>query len=401
MASSFLSFCKTTCHDLLSHVAACAFWDISRFPSLRYVPFITYFTKAAQFIGQLHNYCINKIPRMQWQEVSRQIIQRSPQILTNSANILLVFDLLGFFPYKKVRIVLDVLYLARSTIGSMHTFTDGTHRIITVIQDHSSSTTKKLNALITGGILVSIGTWCLSRAYTQADHLYQGITLFDALSPMQKEGVLKHRAIHTLVQQHQMNAVIIDGVSSSWGNLHERLVGRVPNPFSEFTYEHADVQFYRVNSSTSFCAALKDAHHQFGSLVPHLQILGHGLNENGENSNQMIKLSADYFFQGSSEESACIQEHLSKQAHLFLIACDSATSTTTHPISLAQKVFQKLSHITVIGIKAIYSPLFITVWSDKNNTPQLQSHFCGDMTNRLTSPFAAIAFSNSSTSKVS
>jgi hypothetical protein len=221
---------------------------------------------------------------------------------------------------------------------------------------------------------------------TPSKDLYQGSKLFDSLSDEQKEGVLKYRSIHHLSKEKTTNAVIIDGMSSKWGGKMDD----IPLSFCELTYEHAKTRFYRVNSSQSFCSALEDASKQFGEEIQNLEILGHGVNQNGENSNQMIKMNADYFFNGTKTETDCILNNLKEKSRLFLISCNSATKTTL--ISLAERISKTLSSIYVTGIAAFFNPFVISTWVGPNNTLNLESHFTGDMNDQIVFPQNTIVY---------
>jgi hypothetical protein len=399
ISSNYLiSSCKEICLEFCGRATACAFWDVSRFPSFRIIPVCFLPALSAvpivESIHNLYDYCTRSarsVPNMR--DISYKLIERSPELLNNTATILLVLDLLGVFPYQTCRIALDSLYLLTGTVNSVHTLNEGISRVVSIGRDRSFSTTEKLKKLVSGGLFVVLGTWCLSRTFTRSIDLYEGSKLLDSLSPMQQEGVLKHRAIHTLAMEKGTNAVIIDGISLQWGGVRERLIGGMPLSFSELTYENADTQFYRVNSSASFCSALEDASRQFGEKIQNLEILGHGMDGGGNNSNQMIQLSADYFFKGSKEEVTCMQQYLSNASNLFLIACNSATKTATHSISIAQKTFESLPHTTVTGFNSFFNPTMISAWIGANGTLQLQSHFFSDMNDFLVFPLNRIIYS--------
>ncbi len=365
-------------------------WHISRIGTMRYFPAVYATAEVAssllagtKALFASYRYGKNILPG----SFSETLCQLSPEILKKSICLVLCLDFSGLAPQQKeYRIAADTFLLLASALGGMKALKDGTSQILSIANNKGITVKEKIKKLISGGLLISMGGWVLSRLYPASMNLYQGSKLFDSLSDEQKEGVLKYRSIHHLSKEKISNAVIIDGMSSKWGGK----IDDIPLSFGELTYEQAKTRFYRVNSSQSFCSALEDASKQFGEKIQNLEIFGHGLNQNRENSNQMVKMNVDYFFEGTKPETDCILNNLKEKSQLFLISCNSATKTNL--ISLAERISKTLSSIYVTGIAAFFNPMLISSWVGPNNTLNLESHFPGDLNDQVVFPQNTIVY---------
>jgi len=385
--------------DIYYHGETCLPWEISRMQTMRYVPFVYTCLKGVYFPGlrmvmSVFRSCRRGesiLPREY--SVNLQKLQTvSIKILKQSVFTLLFLDFAGLTPYQKeCRVAADTFLLLATVFGSMKTIKEGTARIISVAKKNQISKKEKIKKLVSGGLLCLMGGWAMNRAYSNMLNLSKGLKLFDSLTPEQQEGVLKYRAIQHLPKDKVSNAVIIDGMSTKWAT---KYIDDVPLPFGEFTYANGNTQFYRVNSTDSFCGALEDATEQFGEKIDNLQIYGHGMSPSVENSNLFIKLNKNCFFNGTNAQIGCVKEFLKEKAQLFLISCNSATKTEENPVSLSERVFNLLPSIEITGISSFFSPLFMSSWLDLDNRLKFESHFTVDLNEKIVFPQNTVTYSN-------
>jgi hypothetical protein len=189
-----------------------------------------------------------------------------------------------------------------------------------------------------------IGITGLAQVADAIKNIAIGLFALQSLDPEQRYFVLKHRSIETLGGPvKSCRAVIIDGMSSEWGGSKDDYSW----PLAEEIYRHCEVRTYRVdlNSTVPVCDAAEKGKEALGDPLDILALLGHG-DEIGMTLNEYID------FRGSSDETACLKDHLQPDAQMILAGCNTATGNN----SLTEKVSRHLNGIEVTGFSAYSNP---------------------------------------------
>jgi len=242
---------------------------------------------------------------------------------------------------KETTLLADVGVLAGGAIGSFRLLQIGMRG-----KDHTLDI--PYTSLAQRAVFGVIGIAGIAQVVDAIKNRILGLFAFQSLDPEQQYFVLKHRSIETLGGPvKNCRAVIIDGSSSEWG-------GRIDDlswPLAEELYRNCEVRTYRVdpNSTVPVCDAAEKGKKALGGPVDILALLGHG------NQYRMtLKKGTD--FRGSSDETACLKEHLQPDAQMILAGCNTATGNN----SLTEKVSRHLNGIEVTGFSAYFTPLFCT-----------------------------------------
>lgn len=195
-----------------------------------------------------------------------------------------------------------------------------------------------------------MGGYGMLSTLIKGNDLYQGAQLFSNLDDLQQKAVLKHRAIHHLATEKNCNAVIIDGMSSEWGE--KKASDDRPFPLGRFLYNKCRTLSFRATSSQNLCQALKQARDYFDSPIDILSLHGHA---NGEH----MDLNQNYYFIATDSELECIDTTIKTEGEIFFLGCNTATrDVSPDRLSLTEHVSKKLSTRKVTGTKAYFFPDF-------------------------------------------
>ncbi len=248
---------------------------------------------------------------------------------------------------KQTTLWADAGVLAAGAIGSLRLLQIGiTGRDRTLGIPYTSPSQRAIFSII--------GTLGLAKVADAIKNLKLGLFAFQSLDPEQQYFILKHRSLETLGGPvKSCRAVIIDGGSTEWG----KSLDDASCPLAEALYRNCDVKTYRVdpNSTVPVCDAAEKGKKALGEPLDILALLGHG-------SKAHITLNKRTYFMGSSDQTACLREHLQPDAQMILAGCNTATGTD----SLAEKVSRHLNGIEVVGFSAYFNPVFSTTsWDGK------------------------------------
>lgn len=261
---------------------------------------------------------------------------------------------LSFFPpYLTLRLSIDVVLIVASMVGSCRFFLSGMSEVVKASNGSQLETSKRIAHFITGALSISLASHDLITTSLHGLNFMRGVTRLNKLDPLQREFVIKHKAIHTLGQAHSQKAVIIDGLSSKWG----KKADNAPSPVSQFIYENADTRTYSVSSSAELRHVLKQATLELGGPIDLLAFEGHA-------NNQFQVLGPNYYFYGNAEETRTLQKYLARDAQVFLLGCNTATMTDHYP-SLSEHIAEQLPGRSVTGYAAYLNP-FVMLLSLKD-----------------------------------
>jgi hypothetical protein len=248
---------------------------------------------------------------------------------------------------KETNLLADAGVLAAGAIGSFCSLQIG-------ITGRDRTLDIPYTSLAQRAIFSVIGTLGLAQVVDAIKNISLGLFAVQSLDPEQQYFVLKHRSLESFGgRMKSCRAVIIDGVSSEWGDR----IDDFSWPLVEELYRNCEVRTYRVdpNSTVPVCDAAEKGTKVLGRPVDILTLMGHA-NEN------LINLHKDTFFTGSSDETACLRDQLQSDAQMILAGCNTATGYN----SLAEKVSRHLNGIEVIGFSGYFAPQSSTTsWDGK------------------------------------
>lgn len=288
-------------------------------------------------------------------------------------------DYIGLLPQNvSSRLTVDSLLLTTTFFGGGSALISGV-RHINKSYNKTIGMNKRTSHIVFGLIITSLGVASLYSVASTIYKLSAGLPIFYGLDATQQEGIIKHRALHTLISKKTCNAVIIDGLSSKWGEYHDNL----SLPSSELIYEKCNVRYYRATKK-SFCGLLKQASKELGN-IDLLSINGHA-----DSYAQVI--SQNYILYGYSPEWRCIDKNLAKNAQIFLMGCNTATLDNSISQTGSRYLFGKKE---VTGFASLYNP-FLSLNSYVNGRFKFESltpvKETKDGKIALTTPFSSRSF---------
>lgn len=357
------------------HLLTLSPWFMSRMGNARGLPYITCIIlsiNAVDVDAAVHHplQTIEKIKNMSPTKIISEIVNETALIAIIADTFMLFPQNLGY------RLAVDGLYLTATLIRSSQAINAGVEQIIQGCK--SSKTSEMISKTVSGGILTALGACSLASIYQTTCKLIQGLQVFKNLDSTQQEGVLKHRVVHELTGEKSCNAVIIDGVND-----------KAPFPSNEFLYQKCATRYYRANSPTQFCQALKDASSHFQSKIDALSLSGHA-------SSGSLTIGPDYEIHAKSlYEFDCMRTHLPSDAQILMDGCNTATEIGGVP-SLASQFSSHVPGREVTGYAAFYNPLMATS-SYKNGKFKFDNLFPvreDDFFYALSPPFNARRFVN-------
>lgn len=258
-------------------------------------------------------------------------------------------EIYGLFPLEtEYRIAADTLSFVTALIGSGWALFAGTRLLYASWHRREGRRSSRISDCVSGGILLACGTIGLRDCIYGSLKSIRGWKEVEKLDLKQKRYVLHSRASSFLGEPKRCNAVIFDGLfpPNRWSDYP-------PSPLSEEIYQHCNTFLSSAESSTQFCAALKDASKRFGGApIDLLSLQGH--------ANSAIQMLSDrrYFFRANTEEIECINRYLAPDGHLLTIGCDTGTPLPNGNLTLTEKLADGVRGRWVMGIAALYNPFF-------------------------------------------
>lgn len=258
-------------------------------------------------------------------------------------------------------IAIDSLLLGTSLLGSAYATFIGLQQIFKGIKSKQDNWKERISHISSGIILTTVGITSLSSSIQTIDRYFRGFEKFKTMTDLQQEGAIKHGAIPTLDEPHTCKAVIIDGVSSTWGGDAR---DNSPMPSSKFIYEKCDTIYFRAFSPQDFCSKLETASNKLGENINVLALNGHA------NPTSLSLHSIYSITKGSHQEFDCMRKYLASNAQVLINGCNVASVGG----SLVRDISLDLPGREVSGPAAYLNSMFTTSSYVKGRFKQ-NSHF--------------------------
>lgn len=326
--SKVSSVAKNIGKAVLPHAINMSPWVLSRLTNM-------------QRVGALGNFFLlmhqNLLLRRQSINPKASSIDSIQTCMFTVSSALIFCDSFDVFPHAKVcRVAVDSFLLLTTALGSARALLEGT-LLLWSLKD--TPQTDKIQRAVTGLVYVGLGG-VSAMAFWNGWKLFQGIKKFDALPPLEQKSVIRHRVIHELAGEKVCQAVVIEGDIKRTGSW----------PAIEFLFQKCSTRIFPIDSNQDFCAALGNATLHFGSPISVLAMSGHSCGGDGQwFENHCFKADA------GDPVIACMKEHLTPDAQIFLLGCNTATQTGASP-SYAEKLSKALLGREITGFKGFYTP---------------------------------------------
>ncbi|MDP1836706.1 MAG: hypothetical protein Q8K75_12375 [Chlamydiales bacterium] len=268
-------------------------------------------------------------------------LQRDPSKWSTTRKIILasnsffrLFDEMGCFPQGiPYRVALDSFQLLSTTLMATEGIRVGVRSINVYFREKADA-----SDLVNGVMNLGIASLQISYVISVSKGLYGSYPNFQMLDSEQQDAVLKFRSLHTLTDRKACKAVVFEGpddmlfIEHSW-------------PVTETIFQNCDTHVYHVNSSASFCEALKHSAQVFQQPINILSLQGHA-NSRYQN--------LGYKFLGRNEL-PCMDQHLAPDAQVLSLGCN--TNTTVHDTPpIATFLANHLPGRSVVGIATYFNP---------------------------------------------